>query len=741
MTHPSGLQYSYDDLDLVCCHGVDSEGLWMGSGASKQGRRTRCASMPEGCHQLPTDDMAQILEGTASVVNNDTESKCLKLVKNNEKVALDLQESVHSSHELVGVDAPQRASESEDLETTNAGNSGQFSCNPNSISNANISCATDSISKSEKTIDDESDAGTESSQSHDICIDDNVFKTPHISGEQQQYFSISSNNEPPLSESTGEQPGKCPNHQETKESHTEGCSRPPEISEVTLNRSSAGELEPQTDLPDVEQRKISTSDQASVPGALHSSANAMEGGTAMAPVDKTVEPVLTLVVDGECGKGIGESWSKDSADKLDGLKDSETRNENTGLNDHSRDIQGEKQDHDGCAGVLDQSQTLLEQQNVEMTAVSRPEGEENAHAGGSEKAAHVSHCAFESSDISAKTQYCSLMANGNVSSEQPNTGYLERDPTQTNAAQHGDQNVKTSISPPMENIDQSLSPQELTVLEDADISHQLENSCSKLDTIPEVSLVEVDDTSVVHPQKMNDVNIAKNPAVQDSLLDDKYEATEQHAHNLLPCSTEVDEGLHGNRASGLGCFGESPASEVADGHSEHHRPGATVSRMEESDEAVHSVIYSDTQLASAAVDGTNEPGDQKDDNVVKVRMRKRDHARLDSMVLLLMKLDQLDQEIDNALSATSSMDSTPTLHRRHLLEDLGSLPAASQTTQLPHVAAALSSEPTTALGAKPKSGSTSVVPEKEKGKSLRFYILMCCADESPDTMRVEKNCL
>lgn len=37
------------------------------------------------------------------------------------------------------------------------------------------------------------------------------------------------------------------------------------------------------------------------------------------------------------------------------------------------------------------------------------------------------------------------------------------------------------------------------------------------------------------------------------------------------------------------------------------------------------------------------------------------------MVLLLMKLDQLDQEIENALSATSSMDSTPTPHRRQLL--------------------------------------------------------------------------
>lgn len=44
-----------------------------------------------------------------------------------------------------------------------------------------------------------------------------------------------------------------------------------------------------------------------------------------------------------------------------------------------------------------------------------------------------------------------------------------------------------------------------------------------------------------------------------------------------------------------------------------------------------------------------------------------EHARLDSMVLLLMKLDQLDQEIENALSVSSSMDSTPNLHRRQLV--------------------------------------------------------------------------
>ncbi|POI20391.1 hypothetical protein CIB84_015862 [Bambusicola thoracicus] len=36
------------------------------------------------------------------------------------------------------------------------------------------------------------------------------------------------------------------------------------------------------------------------------------------------------------------------------------------------------------------------------------------------------------------------------------------------------------------------------------------------------------------------------------------------------------------------------------------------------------------------------------------------------MVLLIMKLDQLDQDIENALSAGSSPSSTPTYKRRHI---------------------------------------------------------------------------
>uniref|UniRef100_A0AAX7SZR7 Rho GTPase-activating protein 7 n=1 Tax=Astatotilapia calliptera TaxID=8154 RepID=A0AAX7SZR7_ASTCA len=706
VTHPSGLQYSYDDLDLVCCHGVEGDGLWMASAGSKQGRRARCSSMPEGCHQLPIDDPAQTCEGGASVMNDDTEPEHLKLMENNGK---DLQESVDRSYELVGAGIlPKTDSDSEDLQTASPGNFGEF-CNSNSgMSSANISCATDS---SDKTIDNKSDLGTESCQNHSMC-DDRVFKSTHIS--HQQYVSISSNNVPPLSECAGEQPGKVPNHQDTKGSHREGYSRPPEITGATVNCCSAGEQEPQTDLPDVEESKTVISDQPGM-NALLSSAN-MEGGEALALINKTVE---SLVADGECDKGISESRSACSADKQDGLSDLGTLNENTGLSCLSRVTIGEERDHEDCAGPLDKdhgweisNQTLLEQHNVEMLAESRPQRVKSAQAESSEKKGHVRP--IESSDVSVRNQCCSLMADSNVSSKQMNSGHAG-DAIGTNTTQCADKDVKGSVSQSLGNTDQSLVP----VSEDLAIPHQTEYSCSKLDTIPEISPVEAKDSALLHAQKNNDVNSTPNPAAERCCLDDKHEVVEQHTQNLPPCSTEVNEGLHGNRASGPH-FSESPASEVADGHREHHQPGAT---MEASREDIRSVIYNDTQDGSSALDGTYEHADQKEDNVFKVRLRKRGHARLDSMVLLLMKLDQLDQEIENALSATSSMDSTATFHRRHHPEfDLGSSSATSQPPTHPHAAvvaataAALSSGSPQALGAKPKSGSTPVVPEKEKAE-------------------------
>ncbi|XP_026158172.1 rho GTPase-activating protein 7 isoform X2 [Mastacembelus armatus] len=687
VTQPSssGLQYSYDDLDLVCCHGVDSKGPWMGAGASKQGQRTRCASMPEGCHQLPIENLSQTFK-----------------------------ESIHSSHELVDVDVFPGAFDTDHLQTANMGNSAEFHCNSDSgMSSADISCTTDSSSHSKRTVYDEGEVGTKTRQSQDICNNGNVFKVPHISHEEQQCISISSNNGLTLSECAGEQPGELPNHQETKESHTEGYCRPPEISEATLNTSSSAELEPQTDFPDIEEEKISTSDYAAASitlpvGVLPS--KVMDGNDVMALVEKTAEPALMSVADGVCDKGVTENTH--SAGKLD-LK---TLNENTRPKHHS----GE-QDHDEANGCETTYQISLEQLNVEMTGMNGHQGEGIAQVESSMKAAEVRYGPVISSDICSKGQCCSKAVNSSVSSE-VDTVYTE-DRTHSNITHCADQYVEmaASVGQPMDDMDQRSMSKELVCSEAQIIVRQLENSCSKLDTIPEVSHVEPNDTPVQDPQMYMASYLIQDPAVQHPDINDKHTATKQHTQSLLPCSAEVSdelspEELHGNQASGH-YFNESPVSEVADGRREHYTPRATVSAMDETDDAAHAVIYGDTHLGSPVLGGTNEPGDLREGNVVKVRMRKSEHARLDSMVLLLMKLDQLDQEIENALSATSSMDSTPTLHRRQLEFDFGSVPAESQNPpHTQHVPAASSSGPAPALGAKPKSGSFSTVPEKEKAE-------------------------
>ncbi|XP_060102380.1 rho GTPase-activating protein 7 isoform X1 [Heteronotia binoei] len=123
------------------------------------------------------------------------------------------------------------------------------------------------------------------------------------------------------------------------------------------------------------------------------------------------------------------------------------------------------------------------------------------------------------------------------------------------------------------------------------------------------------------------------------------------------------------------------------------------------------------------------------DSQVILRRRKevregRDQSRLDSMVLLILKLDQLDQDIENALSSGSSPSSTPTHPRRHI-HDLESHPESGVNvatvnqlqTSLPlprpysHGAADRTLPiPMSGSGAKPKAGAMPVITEKEKAE-------------------------
>ncbi|XP_047405243.1 rho GTPase-activating protein 7 isoform X1 [Sciurus carolinensis] len=124
---------------------------------------------------------------------------------------------------------------------------------------------------------------------------------------------------------------------------------------------------------------------------------------------------------------------------------------------------------------------------------------------------------------------------------------------------------------------------------------------------------------------------------------------------------------------------------------------------------------------------TQEPTESQ----VRLRKRKemredRDKTRLDSMVLLIMKLDQLDQDIENALSTSSSPSSTPTNLRRQVPDlESGSesgadttsvhqtpvnLPSNTESTDLP------SSTPLTISGTKPKAMAMPGISEKENAE-------------------------
>ncbi|XP_052018015.1 LOW QUALITY PROTEIN: rho GTPase-activating protein 7-like [Apodemus sylvaticus] len=113
------------------------------------------------------------------------------------------------------------------------------------------------------------------------------------------------------------------------------------------------------------------------------------------------------------------------------------------------------------------------------------------------------------------------------------------------------------------------------------------------------------------------------------------------------------------------------------------------------------------------------------DNQVRLRKRRetredRDRTRLDSMVLLIMKLDQLDQDIENALSTASSPSSTPTNLRRHVPDLESGSESGTDSIAVNQMQVNLSSEstepsstPASNSGTKPKAMAVPCIGEKE----------------------------
>lgn len=210
VTHSSGSQYSYDDLDLICCrHAAAAERLWVGPEALKQGRRTRCASLPEGRRQLPAGEPPQ---ATSLVSENRSAPKEPRLMTASVKVPLNLEEE--------SVCAPLDSLEADVFK----GNSKEDHLRPENFGKvANIFCT-------------------------DACGND-ILKSQRVAGEEPQCATILSNNGLPLSPLVADRPGDCPDDQEgTKESHVVGDSGPVETSDCSSNPSAAATLQPQADL-------------------------------------------------------------------------------------------------------------------------------------------------------------------------------------------------------------------------------------------------------------------------------------------------------------------------------------------------------------------------------------------------------------------------------------------------------------------------------------------------------------
>ncbi|XP_026123507.1 rho GTPase-activating protein 7-like isoform X1 [Carassius auratus] len=135
------------------------------------------------------------------------------------------------------------------------------------------------------------------------------------------------------------------------------------------------------------------------------------------------------------------------------------------------------------------------------------------------------------------------------------------------------------------------------------------------------------------------------------------------------------------------------------------------------------------QYTNTAKDTESVP--KAEGSLVKLRTRKssreereKERSRLDSMVLLIMKLDQLDEEIENALS--SSLNSTPNLKRHiisevdlEMLDSAGSLSGSSQSLNTPlyRSSSSLSSSgPSGTSGARPKNEISAVLSEKDRAE-------------------------
>ncbi|KAJ0033764.1 hypothetical protein NQD34_000871 [Periophthalmus magnuspinnatus] len=557
-------QYSYDDLHLVCCHELDRKGSRVTAGP-KQGRRTRCASMPEQCHHESSEVKGQTAEVAAPV--DHIEVYCGLREESKESVHADIFETA--------------CVRTEELETDQ--NSG--------ISTTNIGCVTDSGRPTETMAlgDGESEQDYNLGNNKNVCKGSNACEEP-------QCITIHSNNECSLC--AGDGPGISPNHEETKEGHTAGHSIAPQISDPTTTTA---------DLPHVRDGHLSSRlDVAPVHAKATDSSVLMENGCVSPHSNQTVEAVVMR--EQQCDKGLSQISRKDCAERRDGPF-------NPGGHLIENKDNSLKSIQAGEGECQETSETLAETVNSELANQMLLEQRAGIMDRPNEDKSE------ECTNESIEPVYCDILTSGGDDVNVTVFKQYSEEKIIQESVQCADEQWSNS----------NISSIEKTVVDQA-ASHS-EKSISKLDTIPEATLAEPD----AHQRfNLTALEVLPNGPTAEKQTQETQMSSAQVNDEVAPTD------CHGNRASSRPRC-DTPAEEVADGPREQHTP-------------VHAAS-GDTNKTEQVLEGEAR---------VKVRVKKHEQVRLDSMILLLMKLDQLDQEIENALSATSSIRSTPTLLRHQV---------------------------------------------------------------------------
>ncbi|XP_077000334.1 rho GTPase-activating protein 7 isoform X2 [Tamandua tetradactyla] len=251
---------------------------------------------------------------------------------------------------------------------------------------------------------------------------------------------------------------------------------------------------------------------------------------------------------------------------------------------------------------------------------------------------------------------------------------------------------------------------------------------SEIKDAPKVNACDSSNVKNIVPEKqlLNSAVIAQQRRKSDFLKEEHERNTcsvVQDEFSATPCT---EKGLPLSKADFGSCFVQPPSCpggmsaenglEKGD-FSEHQNKSLPKVSARDGMQCLHLKETLDSQVPT--------------DNQVRLRKRKeiredRDRARLDSMVLLIMKLDQLDQDIENALSTSSSPSSTPVNLRRHVPDVESGSESGADTISVDQTQINLSSNnesaelpsptPVVNSGTKPKAMAIPGISEKEKAE-------------------------